>query len=54
MTYKYHTLDVFTDVAFGGNPLACKLNRPHGVTVAPDGVLYITDSYNDRILRIVP
>lgn len=22
MTYKYHTLDVFTDVAFGGNPLA--------------------------------
>ena len=38
----------------GGDPLACELNRPHGVTIAPDGALYITDSYNDRILRIVP
>ena len=38
----------------GGDPLACELNRPHGVTVAPDGTLYITDSYNDRILRIAP
>src|SRR5262249_11840480 len=38
----------------GGDPLACELARPHGVTVAPDGVLYITDSYNNRALRIVP
>ena len=38
----------------GGDPLACELARPHGVTVAPDGSLYITDSYNDRILKIVP
>jgi sugar lactone lactonase YvrE len=38
----------------GGNPLACELNRPHGVTVSPDGILYITDSYNNRILRVVP
>jgi sugar lactone lactonase YvrE len=37
----------------GGDPLACELNRPHGVTVGPDGSLYITDSYNDRILHIV-
>jgi len=36
----------------GGDSLACELDRPHGVTVAPDGALYITDSYNDRILRI--
>jgi hypothetical protein len=36
----------------GGDPLACELNRPHGVTIGPDGQLYITDSYNDRILRI--
>jgi sugar lactone lactonase YvrE len=36
----------------GGDPLACELNRPHGVTIGPDGLLYITDSYNDRILRI--
>ena len=32
----------------------CELARPHGVTIDPDGLLYITDSYNDRILRIVP
>ena len=37
----------------GGDPLQCGLRRPHGVTVH-DGVLFITDSYNDRILKIVP
>ncbi len=38
----------------GGSPLDCELARPHGVTVAKDGALFITDSYNDRILKIVP
>lgn len=38
----------------GGDPLACELARPHGVTIGPDGLLYVTDSYNDRVLRIVP
>jgi streptogramin lyase len=38
----------------GGDPLQCQLRRPHGVTVARDGTLFITDSYNDRILKIVP
>lgn len=36
----------------GGSPLDCDLARPHGVTVHRDGTLYITDSYNNRILRI--
>ena len=37
----------------GGDPLACGLARPHGVTVHPvTGELYITDSYNNRILKI--
>ena len=36
----------------GGDPLACELARPHGVTIAPDGRLIITDSYNNRVLRI--
>lgn len=38
----------------GGDPLACELARPHGMTIAPNGELYITDSYNNRVLRIVP
>ncbi len=37
-----------------GPPEQCELNRPHGVTVHPQtGELYITDSYNNRVLRIV-
>lgn len=39
--------------ALGGSPLECELARPHGVTVHRDGTLYITDSYNHRILKIV-
>jgi DNA-binding beta-propeller fold protein YncE len=40
--------------AAGGDPLACDLARPHGVTVHPvTGELYITDSYNNRVLKIV-
>jgi DNA-binding beta-propeller fold protein YncE len=38
----------------GDEPTACGLARPHGVTVHPQtGEIYITDSYNDRILKIV-
>jgi sugar lactone lactonase YvrE len=36
----------------GGPPELCELNRPHGVTVHRDGTLYITDSYNNRVLKI--
>ncbi|MCC6590418.1 MAG: hypothetical protein IT168_27245 [Bryobacterales bacterium] len=34
------------------DPLKTELNRPHGVFVHPDGTLYITDSYNHRILKV--
>ena len=37
----------------GGDPLQVELARPHGVTIGPDGLLYIVDSYNNRVLRIV-
>ncbi len=38
----------------GGDPLNCELARPHGVTIHPQtGELFITDSYNNRILKIV-
>ncbi len=37
----------------GGDPLKCQLARPHGVTIHPEsGALYITDSYNNRILKV--
>ncbi len=38
----------------GGDPLQCELARPHGVTIHPrTGELFITDSYNNRVLKIV-
>jgi DNA-binding beta-propeller fold protein YncE len=37
----------------GGSPIECELSRPHGVTIHPaSGDLFITDSYNNRLLRI--
>jgi DNA-binding beta-propeller fold protein YncE len=38
----------------GGPPGAAELNQPHGVTVGPGGIIYIADSSNNRILKIVP
>lgn len=38
----------------GGPPEKAQLNRPHGVTVHKSGTLYIVDSHNNRVLRIVP
>jgi hypothetical protein len=37
-----------------GPPQDAELNRCHGVAVDAQGVLFITDSYNNRILKIVP
>jgi hypothetical protein len=34
-----------------GNPLACKLNRPHGVEVYA-GIVYVSDSESHRIRAI--
>lgn len=36
----------------GGPPDQVELNQPHGVTIGPDGALYIVDSSNHRILKI--
>jgi DNA-binding beta-propeller fold protein YncE len=37
----------------GGPAAACELARPHGVVVHPKtGELFITDSYNNRVLRV--
>jgi len=37
----------------GGPALEVELNRPHGVFVDPNGTLYIADSENHRILKMV-
>jgi DNA-binding beta-propeller fold protein YncE len=36
----------------GGPPESAELNQPHGVYLHASGVLYISDSSNDRILKI--
>lgn len=38
----------------GGPPEQAQLNQPHGVYVHGDGTLYIADSSNHRVLKIVP
>jgi len=37
----------------GGSPLELEMSQPHGVTVHRDGTLFITDSGNHRVLKIV-
>jgi sugar lactone lactonase YvrE len=37
----------------GGPPLAAELNQPHGVYLHRDGTLYIADSSNNRLLKII-
>jgi sugar lactone lactonase YvrE len=36
----------------GGPPEDAELNQPHGVTVDRQGVLFISDSSNNRVLRV--
>jgi DNA-binding beta-propeller fold protein YncE len=38
----------------GGPPEKVELNRPHGVSVDKSGTIYIVDSSNNRVLKIVP
>jgi NHL repeat len=37
----------------GGPPEQAELNQPHGVTMDRNGILYISDSSNNRVLKIV-
>ena len=37
-----------------GPPERIELNQPHGVAVDPQGTLFIADSSNNRVLKIVP
>ena len=38
-------------IAVGEMWLKTELRRPHGVRLGPDGLLYIADTYNNRVLR---
>jgi sugar lactone lactonase YvrE len=38
----------------GGSAKEAELSQPHGVTIGPGGFVYISDSSNDRILKIEP
>jgi hypothetical protein len=37
-----------------GSPLDAELNQPHGVFARPGGAIYLSDSTNNRVLKIVP
>lgn len=53
MTYKYHTLDVFTDVAFGGNPLAV-LTDARGLTTEQMTALTREFNYSETVFVLPP
>jgi sugar lactone lactonase YvrE len=36
-----------------GSPMEVQLTQPHGVAVGPDGTMYIADSMNGRMLKMV-
>lgn len=53
MTYKYHTLDVFTDVAFGGNPLAV-ITDARGLTTEQMMSLTREFNYSETVFVLPP
>lgn len=36
-----------------GNPLECQLNRPHGIFVDAEGVIYVGDSSNHKVRKLI-
>ena len=38
----------------GGSAIGAQLDRPHGICVGPDRVIYIGDTLNHRVRRVRP
>jgi DNA-binding beta-propeller fold protein YncE len=38
----------------GGSPLAASFNRPFGISVDADGNLFVADTFNNRIRKVMP
>jgi sugar lactone lactonase YvrE len=36
-----------------GDPLKCRLNRPHGIFVDRDGAIYVGDSNNNKVRKLI-
>jgi len=56
-TYSVETVAGSTGRGFsgdGGKATEAELNLPYGIAVAPDGTIYIADTYNERIRRVGP
>src|SRR6476660_1190981 len=53
MTYKYHTLDVFSDVAFGGNQLAV-VTDARGLTDDQMTALTREFNYSETVFVLPP
>ncbi len=53
MTYKYHTLDVFTDVAFGGNQLAV-VTDARGLTTEQMSALTREFNFSETVFILPP
>ena len=47
---KTNTLTTVLGKGFGDSKISLK--RPHGVTIHKDGSLYVSDSWNDRVLKV--
>lgn len=53
-TGKAPASDAPATAGVGGTALEVPLNQPHGVFVRRDGMIYIADSSNGRVLRVRP
>lgn len=52
--YSFRTLAGLPPGSSDGQGAAARFNSPVGVAVAPDGAIYVADSFNNTIRRVTP